>query len=242
MIVSIVLWLWLTMRIWKSSTVGAVFTFFLGLPAIYFLLKYWDDEEGDIRVPFFVNLITTIVYLFMLLNAPTYKPVDREKEAGKPEIAANPEMARWCRDKFGAVYDELLGTCIEHDPNSDTAGAGAASDVMEQLSRHFAKNGVETHFEELEELPPIGAQAAMPRMTRMVQFEIETDSIFPTALLIGECASRAVCEDAERIFGRRNSPLVFARNENLLFLAKPDSSDARQIGRAREIFRGFVAM
>jgi hypothetical protein len=46
------LWLWLCIKIGRSSPLLGIGTFFFSPLALYCLIRYWGDEESDIRIPF----------------------------------------------------------------------------------------------------------------------------------------------------------------------------------------------
>lgn len=238
--------LWLVVRIWQSSPVGAVLTFLTGLPAWYFLYKYWNDEEKDIRVPFFVNLVIVLVYFVAALNnIEVFMDTDRDEEIASAEVArskSNPEMERWCREKHDAVYDHVLGTCVEPDPDQKLADSSRAEDVMEQLSQHFSANGLKASLSRVDASTP-GARklADMPGMNRWMQFEILSQSVMPTIVMVGECASEDECMRIEKNLNQPDSPLSSARNGNLMFLGFHVMGDAGKIARAKEAFQGFKA-
>lgn len=50
--------IWLLVRIWKSSPLLAIVTFLFFPAAIISLVQNWGDEETDIRMPFFLCLVT----------------------------------------------------------------------------------------------------------------------------------------------------------------------------------------
>jgi hypothetical protein len=50
----LILIIWMVLKIWRSSAVLAIISIFLWPALIFALLKYWGDEESDIKVPFFI--------------------------------------------------------------------------------------------------------------------------------------------------------------------------------------------
>jgi hypothetical protein len=58
--------IWLLVRIWKSSPLIAIISFFFFPASIISLVQNWDDEELDVRVPFFA---TCGAYLALVLVA-----------------------------------------------------------------------------------------------------------------------------------------------------------------------------
>lgn len=136
-IVVLGLWLWLIARIGKGSIIGAILTFFLGLPALYFLFKHWGDEELDIRVPFFVNLIPLALAIVAAVALPSYQDYVIASRGAKQQAAANvrsdPELERWCRQRNDAVYSPTHGTCVEGDLGQQQGETVASADVFDLL-------------------------------------------------------------------------------------------------------------
>lgn len=237
--------LWLVVRIWKISALGAILTFFTGLPAFYFLLKYWDDDEYNIRAPFFISLAASILaLLFVVTTMPAaFARIEQEAAAKeRAQSAGNPVMDQWCSDA-GYTYDADLGTCVD-DETPQVASKGAPGpDVMNRLESHFADNGMETRVSELDESSP-GAKnfSKMPEMQRVMQFEFKSNSVMPTLAMIAECASP---EDCGRIAGRLdqpNSPFSVARNGKLLFMGFRMLGEDPAIEEAKELFKSFQAI
>ncbi len=56
MFATTIAYVWMCFDIGRRSVPGAVLTFLLVLPAIYFLLRGWRDKRHDIRSPFFASL------------------------------------------------------------------------------------------------------------------------------------------------------------------------------------------
>ena len=246
LIVSIAAWLWLTFRIWKTSAAGAVVTFLLGLPALYFLLKYWDDEERGIRAPFFTNFGISLAFILFAVTNPSYK-IDASTDEDRAQrvaaaVKSNPEMEAWCRDKNDAVYHHVLGTCVEKDPDQEAASVDETDDVMVQLEYHFLRNGVEVRPLEIDESMQGNRRLAnQPDMKRMMQFEIRSKTIMPTLVMIGECASTDACTRIAKYQAHPNAPVSVASNGNLMFFAVHLGGDRAKIELAKEVFQRFRA-
>lgn len=242
-IVSFVGWVWLTYRIWKTSPVGAVLTFFLGLPALYYLFKFWGDEESDIRTPFFVNMGISVIYIMVLLNAFSSQMIKDEQEVALNEVKqaqSNPEMERWCREKHEAVYAHVLGTCVEGDPAQQAVAASQTSDVMDLLNAHFAQNGLEARFSEVDESTPGGKNIAkMQEMSRVMQFEFKSKTVLPTMVMVAECISLEDCTRIESRLSAPDAPFTVARNGNLLFFGMHMMGDTAKMVQAKGVFQNF---
>lgn len=243
MSVSFVAWLWLTIRVAKSSPAGSVFTFIFGLPAFYFLFKYWHDEERNIRVPFAVNLVISVALIGAMLSVPSYKSDftwGRTQAAARAPIKSNPEMETWCRSG-GAVYDSDLGTCIEGDPKQ--AKAEAAQDVMEQLEAHFANEGMAVLSGEMDKSTPAGRGFAQaPEFSRVAQFEVRAQSVMPTLFFVAECVTAKACSNVESNMSHPDSGFAVTRNGNMVFIGLKMFGDSGKIEQARKIFQAFPAV
>lgn len=51
---------WMLARIWKDSALLAIVSFFFWPALIFALVKYWGDEEHDIKLPFVLFTICSI--------------------------------------------------------------------------------------------------------------------------------------------------------------------------------------
>lgn len=51
------LWLWLCIKVGRSSPLLGIGTFFFSPLALYCLIRFWGDEESDIRIPFFLAAV-----------------------------------------------------------------------------------------------------------------------------------------------------------------------------------------
>jgi hypothetical protein len=237
--------LWLVVRIWKISAPGAIFTFFTGLPAFYFLLKYWDDDEYNIRAPFFISLAVNLLALLLVVSMGSGMFARMKQEAAARERArptGNPVMERWCGDA-GYTYDADLGTCVDDDATQAASNSSRKLDVMDRLENHFADNGMETRVSALDESSP-GARnfSKMPEMQRVMQFEFKSNSVMPTLAMVAECASSDDCGRIERRLDQPNSPFSVARNGKLLFMGFQMLGKDPVIEEAKELFQSFEAI
>jgi hypothetical protein len=51
------LWLWLCIKVGRANLLLGVATFFFSPLALYCLIRYWGDEDADIRIPFFLAAV-----------------------------------------------------------------------------------------------------------------------------------------------------------------------------------------
>jgi hypothetical protein len=245
-VVSMAAWIWLTVRIWKSSGTGAVLSFFLVLPAFYFLFKYWGDKEYGIRAPFFINFGIGALAIFVAMSMPTFKSgnhlADWTSDPPVIQVRSNPEMERWCIEKNDAVYSPELGTCIEPEPGRKISHAISSIDVMDQLESHFYQNGLETRYSEVDESTP-GSRglADRPEISRVMQFEIKTKTVLPTIVTIAECETTEFCSTLAARMDKPDAPVSIASNGNLLFMGMQLMGDTEKIRQAKQAFQLFKA-
>lgn len=57
--------IWMCVKIWRRSPLLAIGAFLFWPLSILALVLYWRDEEADIRVPFFLSLVLTLLIGFM---------------------------------------------------------------------------------------------------------------------------------------------------------------------------------
>lgn len=245
-VISMAAWIWLTARIWKSSGIGAVLSFFLVLPAFYFLFKYWGDKEYSIRAPFFINFGIGVLAFAVAISMPTFKSgnylADWTSEPPVIQVRSNPEMERWCIEKNDAVYSPELGTCIEPEPGRKVSHAASSMDVMDQLESHFYLNGLVTRYSEVDESTP-GSRGLTdhPEISRVMQFEIKTKTVLPTIVTIAECETSELCSTLAARMDKPDAPVSVASNANLLFMGMQLMGDAEKIRQAKKAFQLFKA-
>lgn len=84
--VTTVAYVWMCFDIGKRSLPGAVLTFILVLPAVYFLFRGWRDKRHDIRAPFFASIGG--VALIACLAVITPAPADETPQESTTPVAA----------------------------------------------------------------------------------------------------------------------------------------------------------
>ena len=80
-LVGLVCWVWMLIKTSKSSMVVAVIAFFFWPAFIYALVKNWNDEESDIKVPFFVWL-GAVFFMVIFANRAAKAMDDQESLLG----------------------------------------------------------------------------------------------------------------------------------------------------------------
>jgi hypothetical protein len=115
-LLSLVLWIWLTRRIWRVSPAAAGASFFLLLPAIYWSWKLWNDPAARIRVPAIANVVITVILLVMSYRIGDTAVQDFLQKNAAQRAAPHSDMNAWCRDKYGTSFDRDRGACVEKKP------------------------------------------------------------------------------------------------------------------------------
>jgi hypothetical protein len=56
-LVCLILFFWMLIKVGKQSTLLAFLAFFFWPVLFYAVIKYWGDEESDIKIPFAIFLV-----------------------------------------------------------------------------------------------------------------------------------------------------------------------------------------
>jgi hypothetical protein len=117
-LLSLVLWIWLTRRIWRVSPAAAGASFFLLLPAIYWSWKLWNDPAARIRVPAIANVVITVILLVMSYRIGDTAVQDFLQHRAASQTKTQPgaphiDMDAWCREKYGTQFDRSSNACVE---------------------------------------------------------------------------------------------------------------------------------
>ncbi len=118
MLLSLVLWIWLTRRIWRVSPAAAGASFFLLLPAIYWSWKLWNDPAARIRVPAIANVVITVVLLVMSYRIGDTAVQDFLQRTAASRKQMQPDVPHvdlnaWCQEKYGTQFDPGRNACVE---------------------------------------------------------------------------------------------------------------------------------
>ena len=85
---SIVLFIYMLVRTWKSSILLAVLSFLFWPVIIVALIKNWNDEESDIKVPFAFFTVAVIYAWYDLFHMVNQAPEDQETLLGIVRLIA----------------------------------------------------------------------------------------------------------------------------------------------------------
>ncbi len=96
-----ILVLWMVVKIWRSSPVLAVATFFVWPLSVISLVRNWGNSDTDIRIPFFLSLVTVGAIFWM-----SDRVVDKAfEEAGPVFTAQEIEAIRRDNPQFAAELE-----------------------------------------------------------------------------------------------------------------------------------------
>ena len=77
--VSFVLLIWMVAKIWKESAGLAILSLLFWPALIFALLRYWGDEDSDIKLPFFLFLPAAIYSYYDM--SQTAKQLQEQQES-----------------------------------------------------------------------------------------------------------------------------------------------------------------
>lgn len=66
MVVAVICNVWLVVKIWPVSVLYAIASFVFFPAAIFFMVAHWGDEEHDVRVPFILTLVCSILFVVQI--------------------------------------------------------------------------------------------------------------------------------------------------------------------------------
>ena len=90
MIVAVIGNLWLVVKIWGVSVPYAIVSFLFFPAAIFFMFAHWGHEEHDIKVPFILTLVCSILFVMQAKNVEA----EYGLEEGEPvSLHAHPLLA-----------------------------------------------------------------------------------------------------------------------------------------------------
>lgn len=233
-IVGLPLWLWLASRISQVSNIGALLSLFLGLPAIYWTVRLWNDHRADLRVPAIANLLVNLIALPLLLFYSAHYATSQASAAAVPK--GNPQMARWCKEQNDAIYDPVLEVCVEPG-KADALTQEQREHVMEQLEQHLNQHGFAGELDrrtapeivELKNMPEIADAASY-------DFSLLTMSQRPARILL--CLSASACEQVAAKAKKDGVNIAIAKGR-LLLLITPDSIDGARLKKLKAAMSSF---
>lgn len=135
LLVLFVLNIWMVVKIWRSSPLLAVVSFFFFPAAIIALIKSWNEPESDIKIPFALSLVV-LALIYWSSNRVVDKAIEEsahlftaqeiaEIRREDPEMAARIEAAQAQGRPVDAV-DAQAGDAAERLV-ADRLGGGAPS-------------------------------------------------------------------------------------------------------------------
>jgi hypothetical protein len=138
-LVLLFLGLWILMRTWRSSPLLAIISFFFFPATLVALLRQWNDPETDIKIPFFLSLVTIGAMVWaagrtvdQAIDASALMFTPEEIEAIRredPEFAAELEREQQAQlEQLAALQAESAaedGTGVDEAPSTGRAPAAA---------------------------------------------------------------------------------------------------------------------
>jgi len=76
--IALILWLWMVVRVGKQNFLLGVGAFVFWPVLIFAVIKYWGDEESDIKIPFAIFMLAVIYAWYDM--AHTMKPSAEDQE------------------------------------------------------------------------------------------------------------------------------------------------------------------
>lgn len=134
-LVLLALGLWILLRTWRSSPLLAIISFFFFPATLVALLRQWNDPETDIKIPFFLSLVTIGAMVWaagrtvdQAIDASALHYSDEEIElirSENPEFAAQIEAAR--QEQLARLQSEAFAAEGDAEGAWDDPSDGAAT-------------------------------------------------------------------------------------------------------------------
>jgi hypothetical protein len=80
MIVAVIANLWLVVKIWRVSVPYAIVSFIFFPAAMFFMFAHWSDEEHDIKVPFILALVCSLLFVMQAKKVDAEYGLEEEEE------------------------------------------------------------------------------------------------------------------------------------------------------------------
>ena len=76
--IAFILLIWMLLRVGKQSVLLAILAFFFWPVLIFAVIKYWGDEEADIKVPF-AFFMAAVIYMWYDMYHMVKQPVEDQE-------------------------------------------------------------------------------------------------------------------------------------------------------------------
>ncbi len=246
LLASIPVWFWLCLRIKKVSPLGAVLSFFLGLPALYWAYKLWDDSDAKIRPPFLSYAALTILITLIGMQLPenwAQNLVQGSAKTNKLKLAAEKKqkdgaMERWCNEKNDAAYDPDLKTCVERG-KSEALSKEASVDLYGRLTKHLEHSGIKGEFDHSKTAASVKLTAT-PEIASVAAYYFWPLSMSQPQVSVFLCVSESACATFVENSKDREI-LIMLRKGNLLLVIPVEGKDDARIKELETAFSTFKA-
>ncbi|MGZ3237438.1 MAG: hypothetical protein ACXWIN_03945 [Burkholderiaceae bacterium] len=245
LLLSLPLWFWLCVRIWKVSPVGAGLSFFLFFPGLYWSYKLWDDQEAKIRTAAYANIALFLLTMLVRLQLPDdwmqraiggTQYAQKVKKAEKKRISS--DMERWCREQNDATYDPDLKTCVERS-KKEALAQGIDKQIFNRLNAHLERSGIKGEFDHSKSGTGIKL-ASTSEIAEVTSYYFLPFSMSQPRISVLLCVSASACATyIENIKDR--SIINTIRNENLILTIPWDSMEDPKIKELTAVFLDFKA-
>jgi len=97
-VVLLILNLWMVVRIWRDSALMGILCLLVPGVILFALIRNWGDPESDIKIPFLLSIVVSVMFYFSLMNLA-------EREFGvNPDGSIAYEEAGFGADDFDNAY------------------------------------------------------------------------------------------------------------------------------------------
>jgi hypothetical protein len=243
-LIGLSLWLWLVISIWRISKLGAMLTLLFVFPALYWAYRLWDDQEANIRTPFIINLVINLIALPVAIGTDNdnalYGAENMQKKGRAAELARrnNSEMVRWCKEKNDAIYDPVIGTCVEPD-KAEVLAQSVQENVFGQLEKHLVQSGLNGELD-ASTTAELAKLKAAPEIADATNYHFLPLSMAQAPITVLLCVSESACAKTERQARESGTDLAI-RNRNLMLLVQPQALDDARLKILKKAFSTFRA-
>lgn len=243
LLLSLPMWFWLCVRIWKISPSGAKWSFFLFFPGLYWTYKLWDDPEANVKPAAFANIALVLLTIVVRLQLPDdwiMRTVGGEEYAQKLQKVekkrVSSDMERWCREQNDATYDADLQTCVERN-KKEALAQGADKQIFRRLTAHLEKAGIKGEFDRSKSATAIQL-ATTQQIAEVASYYFYPFSMSQPRISVLLCVSSSACASyIENIKDR--SIVKTIQNENLILTVPWESVEDPKIKELTAAFLDF---
>jgi hypothetical protein len=246
LLLSLPMWIWLCVRIWKTSPVGAILSFLFFFPGLYWAAKLWNDPEANTRTAAYANIALFLLTILVRVQLPDdwmQRATGGDEYAQKMKRAekkrATSDMERWCNDHNDATYDPELQTCVERSKQQALA-QGTDKQIFSRLTAHLDKSGVKGEFDHSKSGTAIKLESTS-QIAEVASYYFYPFSMSQPRISVLLCVSASACASyIENI--KDHSIINTIQNENLILMLPWDSMDNPKIKELTAAFLNFKSV